>query len=275
MWLVALMVVLSACGTGSGNSLVVVSSPQGIGVGEQRILVAVVDDQSGDFVASPDIAVDITLRNDDGAPLMESPGTFLWAIPDRSGIYSVTVDFPEAGTYQLTLASDSWGELGPAGLVALEDPLVIEVGEAAPLSDSRTLDDGGLAEITSDPDPDPRLYGLSIGDAVESGPAAVVFASFVNCPEGECGTLLDQVKSLISEFPGVGFVHTDVYEDVTGADEDALLVDAVADWRIPSEPWVFIVGSDRLVSDRFEGAVATPELRAALSAAITEGNTGN
>ncbi len=253
----------------------VVSSPQGIGAGQQRVLLAVVDDSSGDFVASSRIDVDVTLRNQDGAPILESPGTFLWIIPDRSGIYAVTVELPEPGTYQLTLESDEWGELGPVGLVALEDPLVVEVGETAPRSDSRTLEDGELGEITSDPDPDPRLYELSIGDAVESGPAAVVFASFVNCPEGECGTLLEQIKGFIPEFPEIAFVHTDVYEDVTGGDQEALLVPAVADWGIPSEPWVFIVGMDGLVSDRFEGAASTEELRAALSAATNEGNTGN
>ena len=275
MWLAALGVMLTACGAADGASISVVSSPQGIGIGQQRVLVAVLDSQSGDFVASPEIDVEVTLRNEDGAPLMESTGEFLWVIPDQSGVYSAVVDFPEAGTHQLTLTSEVWGELGPIGVVALEAPIVVEVGESAPLSNSRTLEDGELAQITSDPDPEPRLYELSIGDAVESGPAAVVFASFVNCPEGECGTLLEQIKTLIPEFPEVAFVHTDVYEDVSGADEDALLVEAVADWGIPSEPWVFVVDMDGLVSDRFEGAASTDELRAALNVAITEENTGN
>jgi hypothetical protein len=38
----------------------------------------------------------------------------------------------------------------------------------------------------------------------------------------------------------------------------------VKEWKLPSEPWVFVVGADGKVRDRFEGTVSVRELDASV-----------
>lgn len=249
------------------------SSPQGTGTGVQRILLAVTDRSSGDFLASPEIAVTATLRNENGSPMEKEEGEFLWAVPETSGVYVFEFEFPEPETYQVTLESEEWGELGPAGVIALSDPGVVAIGEKAPRSETRTTATEPLSAITSDPHPDPRFYEMTVAEAIDKGASVVVFSSFVACPREACGTLLDQVKELADEFSSLGYVHVDVYEDVTGADEEALLVPSVAEWGLPSEPWVFVVDGAGIVADRFEGVASDDELRAAMTSAKSSENT--
>ncbi|MEA1903522.1 MAG: hypothetical protein U9N56_08365 [Actinomycetota bacterium] len=261
-WLALAGLALGACSTGVDPSIVLASSAQGIGVGQQRILIAVTDLSTGDFLAAPGIDVVGTLRNTDGSPLDESAGRFLWALPDESGVYAFEFTIPEADTFQVTVRSDEWGDVGPIGLVALEDPSVVGVGEEAPLSATRTTATHPLEEITSDPNPDPSLYDMSIAEAVEEGPAVIVFSTFVGCSDA-CGTLLDQVKALAPGFAGIGFVHVDVYEDVSG--DDAGLVAAVAEWGLPTEPWLFVIDASGTVRSRMEGAASDEELESSIA----------
>ena len=37
------------------------------------------------------------------------------------------------------------------------------------------------------------------------------------------------------------------------------------EWKLQTEPWVFLVGPDGRIKERFEGAVSTDELGAAVS----------
>jgi hypothetical protein len=64
----------------------------------------------------------------------------------------------------------------------------------------------------------------------------------------------------------VGFVHVEIYEDLQAEVEDLTTVPAITEWGLPSEPWVFVVDSDGVVSAAFEGAASDEELAAAIDA---------
>jgi hypothetical protein len=38
----------------------------------------------------------------------------------------------------------------------------------------------------------------------------------------------------------------------------------VKEWRLPTEPWTFLVGGDGRIADRFEGAFSADELERAV-----------
>jgi hypothetical protein len=38
----------------------------------------------------------------------------------------------------------------------------------------------------------------------------------------------------------------------------------VQEWRLPSEPWTFLVGADGRIKDKFEGAISLAELSTAI-----------
>ncbi|MDX1468753.1 MAG: thioredoxin family protein [Acidimicrobiia bacterium] len=259
----ALALAVSACGDSSaGGSLFVqiASSPNSIGTGIQRVMLALIELETGEFQASPFLDANVTVRDENGAPIETLEADFLWLIPNVRGLYVIYPEFPEEGLYQLTVDVGT-SELGPFGINVVADPMVIARGDVAPLSETRTLADHDVSEISSDPDPDLSFYELSIRDAVLSGPTVIVFATPKWCRTSTCGPLLDQVKELSSAFPDLNFVHVEVYDDIQVASFDDLeAVPAVEEWGLPSEPWVFVVNADGVVAASFEGAASGEEL---------------
>ena len=56
---------------------------------------------------------------------------------------------------------------------------------------------------------------------------------------------------------GVRFIHVEIYQDNNPAQGFNRWV---TEWRLPSEPWVFLVGRDGRIKARFEGSVSVAEL---------------
>ena len=136
--------------------------------------------------------------------------------------------------------------------------------DPAPRSETPTGDEFPLAEISSDPDPDPSFYDLSLADAVADGrPTVVVFATPAFCQTAVCGPTLDIVKGMTGAHPGVDFVHVEVYTNLDDA-ENLEIVPAVIEWGLPTEPWVFVVDADGIVIARFEGVISVEEISAVL-----------
>ncbi len=142
------------------------------------------------------------------------------------------------------------------------------LGEAAPSLATPTVGDVAIAELTTDPDPDPRLYELSLDELLGNGrPGVIIFATPAYCQTSACGPIVDNVKPLLDEFPGVDFLHIEVYTDLLADDfvpNAAHVAPAMRAWALPTEPWVFIVDGAGTITARFEGALGTDELRARL-----------
>jgi hypothetical protein len=230
-------------------------------------MVVLTDFKTGESLGSPDVEVVATLRDRTGSPLGEYAGEFVWSVPNVRGLYVFYMDILEPETFQITLDAGPFGELGPVGLVTVEDPLVVSPGDDAPRSDTRTSSDFDLVDLTSDPSPDPSFYELSVAEAVESGPSVIIFASPVWCTTQACGPLLDQVKELSAGFPSLSYVHVEVYENIrVSSFDDLTLVPSVADWSLPSESWVFVTDAEGVVRAAFEGAASVDELSRAFEA---------
>lgn len=267
--LVALLGLIVASCTGDTNTLAqLASSPGSIGVGEQRVLVGLRDLPTGEQIATPDVIPKAVLRDDIGSPIAEYEGEFVWIVPDVRGMYAFNIEIPGPATYQLTIDAGPLGSnLAPLGFVAAENPLQVTTGEPAPPSETRTIADTPLDELTSDPNPDERFYELSLAEAVRSGPSVIVFATPAWCTTQACGPMLDQVKAISDEFPELNYVHVEVYENIQVTDPaDLILVEAVEEWGLPSEPWLYVTDDAGMVNSAFEGALSAAELRSALEA---------
>ena len=230
---------------------------------------ALVDPETDEFLAAPDREATVTIRDENGSPLETYPMEFIWTIPDVRGLYVARVEIPEAATYQATIDADGLATAGPVGFVAFGDPPLIEPGEPAPASETRTSAEfSDLSIITSDPEPDPAMYETSVAEAVGDGtPAVIVFATPAFCQSQTCGPLLDQVKALRPDYPGIDFVHVEIYDDLqVSSPEELTVVPATSEWGLPSEPWVFVVDAAGVVSAAFEGAASDAELIAAIDA---------
>jgi hypothetical protein len=241
------------------DGTVAFTASSNLAVGTERLLIAVAG-LDGSRLASPEIPITVTVRPDGGNAGPPLGATFMWAIPDHSGLYRVSVDFPDEGMWWVQVAPEGGSPLPEFPVTVHATPLTPAVGTPAPRSDSATSADGPLESISTDTDPDPRFYEMSIAEAVTSGrPSVIVFATPKFCTTAVCGPTLDEIKAMADGHPGVNFVHVEVFTNLDDP-ENLVVVPAVVEWGLPTEPWVFVVDADGIVIGRFEGVIARDEL---------------
>ena len=260
----------AACGGGNGggripdDALVLVVSSD-LAVGRERVLVSALDGDNRPLVS--DQPIRLVFFDPDGAAGEEKPARFIWAVPEVRGLWAAEADFDRPGTWSAAVRTPDGRLIRGAPFSVAAAPRTAAVGGKAPPSRSKTLTDGPLESITSDPDPDPRLYGMTVAEAVGSGhPSVIVFSTPAFCVSRTCGPVLDAAKALIDRYPNVNWVHVEVYDNLDAADAESLTPAApVSEWGLPNEPWVFLVDEDGTVTHRFEGAVDAAEMEEALA----------
>jgi hypothetical protein len=268
-----------------GSEFVPVLVSSEVAVGNSRLLVTVLDG-GGRMIAAQDLAVrlavyDLATSTED--PVSQTTGTFEWLIPESRGIYVSSIDFTHPGDWGLEVTGTTPGEPDRSGRMTFSVRATTQtpaIGAAAPPSDTPTADDPALLPaISTDQDPDPGFYTLSIREAIAAGkPFVVVFATPAFCTSGTCGPALDLVKPVAADYAGrVNFIHVEPYrlELRDGATQPKLdplgqpqTVPAVREWGLPTEPYVFVVDAHGKVSAKFEGEAYPEELRAALDAVL-------
>ncbi len=190
------------------------------------------------------------------------------ALPVGRGIYVAPVQLDAAGLWGLLLemSSEEGEEQARIRFSVRERPAAPSLGEPAPSVDSRTRSDvESLFELTSDPDPEPGLYALSIADALaQQRPLLLAFATPAFCHSRTCAPVLDAVKTVWREFSGtINGIHIEVFENPQ--DPQRLMEsEPFVAWRLPSEPWVFVIDGGGVIRYAFEGAVTEAELRSAV-----------
>jgi hypothetical protein len=123
---------------------------------------------------------------------------------------------------------------------------------------------GDLAQLTTRVPPDRGLLRYSIaGSLAARKPFVVTFATPKFCTSRTCGPVVDVVDAVRRHLAhtGVRFIHVEVYrrnDPTLGWNR------FMREWRLPSEPWTFLVGSDGRIKAKFEGPVSVGELAAAV-----------
>lgn len=119
------------------------------------------------------------------------------------------------------------------------------------------------------PLPDPMLHSTTVAAALAAGkPVVVVVSTPVYCVSRFCGPITERVAALAaSHGDAVAFVHLEVWKDF----EDKVVNPAAAEWISPrngrgdaQEPWVFLVGADGTVRERFDNVVGDAALAEAV-----------
>jgi len=252
--------------------------------GQNRILFTLTD-QAGTPVGAPDRTASIALYDlgrDASKPIATAEATFVWAIKDTVGIYVANTSFPEAGQYGAEISTAKAGGAPEALRVRFDvqpDTPVIGVGDRAPASRTPTLADvgGDASKISTDAQPDPAFYQTSVDQAVSKHePFVVVFATPKFCTSRQCGPTLDSIKPYVAKYPSVTFINVEPYKlklvgGVLQADTDstgALQATSVTtdEWHLLTEPVVYVVNRDGIVTAQFDLIFSDAELTAALDA---------
>jgi hypothetical protein len=127
---------------------------------------------------------------------------------------------------------------------------------------------GDVSHICSN-SPPCELHQLSVAGALEAGnkPLVVVFATPALCTSQLCAPELEAILQLHGTYADrANFVHVEIYEYPFDGQHE---VSAVDEWKLPSEPWAFVIDRGGVVRDRFEGAAPVEELEPALQAVLT------
>lgn len=238
-------------------------------VGENRFLVGLLDSNDAP-IGSADTTMHIAFYDlgvSKADPVTETDMEFIETIPGQRGLYIGYVSFDSAGKWGAEVSVEGPGlqETVRTSFDVREQGTTPAIGAKVPASDTPTADDvEKLSEITTDDDPDPRFYEVSIRDSVRSGePFVVVFATPKFCTSQVCAPTLDRVEDVSRGVKGVNFIHVEVYTNLDDP-SDLKVVPAVKEWGLPTEPWVFVVDDRGRVVAKYEGTVAPGELEDAL-----------
>jgi hypothetical protein len=287
MLLLAAMPLSTPVRAQDGPAIIPVLASSELAKGPNRFLFGLTD-ATGDSIAAPDVAVRLAfydLDEDPAAVVFETDARFLWAIEDERGLYAADATFPQAGrwgtNFVVTFPDGTTASQGVPYDVQ-EETSTPAIGTAAPAVDTPTAADveGDLAQISTDPEPDPRLYERSIAEAVQAGePAVIAFVTPAFCQSATCGPTLEKVKAIAAAHPGgVSFVHVEPYVMTVrdGTLQPELSEEGwlqAAPWTeafgLRTEPYVVVLDAEGLVRAKFEAAITTEELEAALQQAST------
>lgn len=276
--LTALVLLVSACASDEqlsgaadlvdgGAAVVVANSPGTLTTnGPQRVLVALLGEGANSFLGGADQPATIEFRSVDGGITGEGSGQWLSSPGVALGLYVVTYDFDEPGQWEVRIKSNSDAAAAATIQVGTESS-VPELGDAAPPSVTATATTAELAKITTDPNPEPRFYQLSVADAVSNGrPSVIVFSTPAFCQTALCGPTIEIAKDVAADNPDVDFVHVEPF-DIEQARAGSLApISAMTEWGLATEPWVFVVDQNGAITASFEGIIGQDELETALTA---------
>lgn len=179
---------------------------------------------------------------------------------DVTEIYVATLRIPEPGKHWIVIQPRGVAFQGFQILDVKKAPAAVGVGERAPASNNPTTATERAERITTARPPDTALLRYSVADSLKKGvPFVVAFATPAFCESRTCGPVVDVLEAVRKRFErqGIRFIHIEIYEkNVPGNGVNRW----VRDWKLPTEPWVFVVDRRGIVRDRFEGAVSTTEL---------------
>ena len=195
-----------------------------------------------------------------GVPGGESAGA--------NGIYVATVTAPTAGTYWYLAEPVGGRKIQALGnMVVRKQSAAPGVGDRAIDSKTPTLEStgGDLSALTTSRRPDRALYTTSVAQALDAHePFVVSFATPQYCQSRTCGPVVD-VVSAVRKQPasgGVRFIHVEIYKD----NDPAKGVNRwVTEWRLPTEPFTFVVDGKGVIRARLEGAFSQGELARAVA----------
>ena len=187
-------------------------------------------------------------------------------------MYVIHQTFDRPGFYNATVKATK-GDVSTTTTTALEvlaaDPTVA-IGSAAPQSHNPTKDQvTDISTIDTGVPPDDMHY-ISIADAIAAHhPVVVYFGSPGFCRSKTCGPEVEVVKTLEAKYRsrGIDFVHIETYKG--GRPDNTDLSKATTspwfdEWKLQSDPWVFVVGGNGIVAAKFDGPATADEIEPSL-----------
>jgi hypothetical protein len=227
-------------------------------VGPNRFAVGIIDEANKPIFDAQVTFGFFQVNGQEATKRAESAATFRWVEQQARGIYTAPVQFDAPGRWGVETAIVRNGQRQ-----VIRSPFDVKATGLAPMIGSPAIrsktaterDVNDLSEICTAAPPC-SLHGISMDDALANGkPTAVLFASPGYCTSQTCAPQLGVLLGVQAKYAAtVNLVHVEIYKDP----RNQVLADAVTEWHLPSEPWMFFVDRSGTIVERFDG-IATPE----------------
>lgn len=142
-------------------------------------------------------------------------------------------------------------------------PEIPAPGEPAIDVSTPTADDVANLDEIDTRDPHDTMHQDDLADVLGEKPVVLLFSTPLLCASRVCGPVVDVTEQVKAEFEGqdVAFIHQEIYEDNV---VEKGLREQVAAYGLETEPWLFVIDRDGMVSTAIEGAFGIDELTAAV-----------
>jgi hypothetical protein len=202
------------------------------------------------------------------------------------GVYEAEgVTFDRAGIWRATLSPEIDGVTRQLTVdfpvTELSDVHIPAPGEPALHTDTLTMDSKGRrGAIDSMADgggeiPDPELHRWSIAEAIDRGrPALVLLGTPAYCESQFCGPEVTELQRFAAEYADRAvFIHVEIWKDFNA--QPQVMNEGAADWLLRTmpdgsqnmtEPWLYLIGADGVIVDRWGSLFDPADVEAALEA---------
>lgn len=235
--------------------------------GDQRVMTALVGAGPNSFFGGPDDPVTVRFEPVNGETVGEVDGTWLTTSASALGLYVSYYQFDQPGVWEVTVFGDGL-DLGATLIEVVAESPVPRIGDPAPQSDTLTgVTADEIAAISTDFEPDPSLYDLTIAEAVANGtPSVVAFVTPAFCQTALCGPTLETVKAATAGRTDIDVLHVEPFDLELAPQGNLTPIPVMSEWGLVTEPWVFVMDGNGVVTASFEGIIGQAELEAALAA---------
>jgi hypothetical protein len=188
---------------------------------------------------------------------------------DIEAVYAAHIPIPHPGTYAvLSVTRTPGGLVGAPGEIAVAPTSPIpDVGQrpVAIQTDTLATAHGNAALLTTRAPPE-QMHSASFNQVLGKRPIALLFSTPELCTSRVCGPVTDVAVQLQHQFGAqIVFIHEEVY--VNNQPAQGLRPQLKA-FHLQTEPWLFVINRQGIITTRLEGAFGLNEARQALQAAL-------
>ena len=251
-------------------------------VGGGRLAFGVIDD-GGQFVYGPTAVYVAPTPNSRAQGPFAAPADVLMTEPRYrsrqaaeetdpfAAVYQAQVPFRRKGSYSvLVVTRRGDGYVAAPAQVQVttkQADQIPDVGEPAPKVATDTLDSvKGNRDLLDTRVPPSEMHEQSFDKVVGSKPVALLFATPQLCQSRVCGPVTDVAVQLRAKYGDrMEFIHQEVYVD---NDPNSGLRKPLEAFRLPTEPWLFVVDEKGRITARLEGSFGLTAFETAIKTAL-------